>query len=239
MFSHYSLRRSALAILRRAEVPLPLFAGLLLLINLVLSAADSLCSGVTYEDLFSSGVSGIFVYILTGLISMLLELGRVEYCARVRQGERAEYSDLFWGFSYVFKILSVMFLQALLISLGLSFFLLPGLILSYRYRFWLYVLSDDPSLGVIEILRRSAWESSGFKMQIFLLDMSFFGWSFLAVVPFSLWATLSPATLHPLADALISTALTYPLLLVTFWRTATEMGLRDKILAIKNGTAEF
>lgn len=233
------LRRDAFELLRRAKVSLPLFAGLLLLIHMVLSVADTLCSGETYEELFSSGISGIFVYILTGLISMLLELGRVEYCARVRRGERAEYSDLFWGFSYVFKILCTTFLQALLISLGLSFFLLPGIILSYRFRFWLYILSDDPTLGVIDILRRSGEETAGFKMQIFLMDVSFFGVSFLAVLPISLWAMLAPAAIPALADAFIGTALTYPLLLVTFWRTAAEMELREKILAIKSGSAQL
>ena len=227
------LRRDALQLLRRAKVPLPLFAGFLLLIHLVLNAADTLCSGETYEELFSSGISGIFVYILTGLISMLLELGRVEYCARARRGERAEYSDLFWGFSYVFKILIAMFLQALLISLGLSFFLLPGIILSYRFRFWRYILSDDPTLGAFDILRRSGEETAGFKMQLFLLDVSFLGVGFLAALPLFLWSVFAPTTLPSLVSILIGTALTYPLLLVTFWRTAAEMELRDQILALK------
>lgn len=239
MFSHSMLRRDAFALLRRAKVSLPLFAGLLLLIHMVLNAADTLCSGETYEELFSSGISGIFVYILTGLISILLELGRVEYCARVRRGERAEYSDLFWGFSYVFKILCTMFLQALLISLGLSLFLLPGIVLSYRFRFWLYILSDDPTLGVFDILRRSGEETAGFKMQIFLMDVSFFAVSFFAVLPISLWAMFAPAGLPFLADTLIGTATTYPLLLIGFWRTAAEMELREKILAIKSGSTEL
>lgn len=230
------LRRDALQLLRRARVPLPLFAGLLLLIDLVLSAADALCSGETYEELFSSGVSGIFVYMLTGLITILLEMGRVEYCARVRRGEQAEYSDLFWGFSYVFKILCAMFLQALLISLGLWFFFVPGIILSYRYRFWLYNLSDDPSLGVTDLLSRSGWETAGFKMQIFLMDVNFLGVGFLAALPLFLWSLFGPATLPSLLSTLIGTALTYPLLLISFWRTAAEMELRDRILAIKQPT---
>ena len=239
MFSHSMLRREAFQLLRRAQVPLLLYAGLLLVIKLVLSGADTLCSGVTYEDLFSSGLSGMFVYILTGLISLLLDLGRVEYCARVRRGERAEYGDLFWGFSYVFRVLSVFFLQAFLISLGFSFFLIPGIILSYRYRFALYILSEDPSLGTIEILRRSGAETAGFKMQIFLLDMSFLGAAFLAMLPIALWPALAPASVPALADALITTLLTFPLLLVTFWSTTAEMALREEILRIKDGSAQF
>ena len=238
MFSQNAIRRDAFSLLRRAEVPLPLFAGLMLGINLVLNLTDTLCSGATYEELFSSGISGIFVYILSGLITLLLELGRIEYCAVVRRGERAEYADLFWGFSYVFRILSVMFLQAMLISFGLSFLLLPGIILSYRYRFSLYILNDDPSLGVIEILRRSGKETAGFKMQIFLLDMSFLGWGMVSVLPFLLWMFWG-IELPPLADALVSTLLSFPTLLLSFWRTAAELDLREKILAIKNGSSSF
>ena len=239
MFSHSQLRHEAFQLLRRAQVPLLLYAGVLLAIKMVLNAADALCSGITYENLFSSGISGMFVFVLTGLINLLLDMGRVEYCSRVRHGEEAEYGDLFWGFSYVFKVLSVFFLQAFLISLGFSFFLIPGIILTYRYRFALYILSDDPSLGTIEILRRSAEETSGFKMHIFLLDLNFLGVAFLAMLPIALWPALAPASVPALADALITTLLTFPLLLVAFWSTAAEMSLREKILSIKSGSAQF
>ena len=37
---------------------------------------------------------------------------------------------------------------------NLTFFLLPGIILSYRFRFWIYILSDDPSLSTIDIQKR-------------------------------------------------------------------------------------
>ena len=42
MFSHSMLRRDAFALLRRAKVSLPLFAGLLLLIHMVLNVAVKL-----------------------------------------------------------------------------------------------------------------------------------------------------------------------------------------------------
>ena len=239
MFSHSQLRKEAFQLLRHAQVSLPLYAGLLLVIKLILNAADTLCSGLTYQDLFSSGISGMFVFILTGLINLLLDMGRVEYCSRVRRGEEAEYNDLFWGFSYVFKVLSVFFLQAFLISLGFSFFLIPGVILSYRYRFALYILSEDPSLGTIEILRRSGEETSGFKMQIFLLDMNFLGVAFLAMLPIVLWPALAPASVPALVDTLVTTLMTFPLLLVSFWSTAAEMSLREKILSIKSGSVQF
>lgn len=255
MFSHSALRKDAFNLLRHARVPLPLYAGLLLLINCVLSLADTLSSGPTFEKaiqsdgfffhssvsgVLSPGMPGVFIYILTGLISVLLEMGRVEYCARVRRGEQAEYGDLFWGFSYVFRVLSVVFLQAFIIAFGLSFFLLPGLILSYRYRFSLFILHEDPTLSPFEVLRRSREETMGFKMELFSLDLSFIGWSILSALPLALWEMTALTTKLGVAASLcVSSLLTFPVLLVTFWRTTVEMDLRDKILHITSNPIQF
>lgn len=240
VFSLSSLRKDALQLLRHAKVPLPLFVGVLILINCTLSLADMLCSGTTYEELFRSGMSGIFVYTLTGLITMLLEMGRVEYCARVRRGEQAEYSDLFWGFSYVFRVLSVVFLQAVVIAAGLSFFLLPGIILSYHYRFSLFVLNEDPTLSPLEVLHRSRRETFGFKMALFSLDLSFIGWTILSALPLALWEmSAMTAGLPAVADLIVSSLLTFPVLLVTFWRTAAEMELRDKIVHFRESPPQI
>ena len=238
VFSISALRKDALLQLRRAEVSLPRFAGLLLLIHLILSAADTLFSGASYEELFRSGPVGIFVYILVGLTSRLLEMGRIEYCRRIRSGERAEYADLFWGFSYVFRVLCVFFLQALFIACGLSLFLVPGIILVYRLRFALYILSEDPSLGVMEILRRSGSETAGFKMQIFLLDLAFLPLALVALLPYLFWM-FGGIELPLAADVLVGTLLTFPALLLNFWHTTADLALREKILAIKSGSAAF
>ena len=236
MFSHSEIRQEARAVLRRGDVPFLRFAGLNLLVTAVLNLLDAFCSGTTYEDLFGSGPAGIFVYVLTMLISLVLEAGRVEYCAAAHRGERAEYADLFCGFSYAIRFITVMMLQAVLVGLGFSLFLIPGILLLYRYRFALYILCEDPSLSATEILRRSGEELKGFKGELFLLDLSFLAPAMLCVAPLLLWqyAPLEfSASLPDVVVTLISTLLTFPSLLLIFYRTAAELGFRSRILQLK------
>ena len=240
MYSRSELRREALSLLRRGRVPLLPFVGFLTLIHLVLNVADTLCSGASYDELFHSGPTGFFVYFLTALIGMVLEMGRIEYCSRVRHGEEVAYGDLFCGFSFVFRVLSVIFLQAFLIAMGLSLFVIPGIFLTYRYRFSLYILSEGPDRGPVEILRQSGMETDGFKAELFLLDLSFAGWTLLAAAPFLAWSFVQ-TSFGSVADTCISGLLTFPMLLVNFWQTTTELLLREKILTIKgiNSHPEF
>ena len=236
MFSHSEIRREARAVLRRGNVPFLLFAALMLLVTAALNLLDMLCSGTTYEELFSSGPTGIFVYVLTSLISLVLEAGRVEYCASAQRGERVEYSDLFCGFSFVFRFISVTLLQAVLVGLGFSLFFFPGVLLLYRYRFSLYILCEDPSLSATEILRRSGEELDGFKGELFLLDLSFLAPAMLCAAPLLIWQYVPHglgAALPDFAAILISTLLSFPSLLLTFYRTAVELGFRSRIRQYK------
>lgn len=241
MFSCAMLRREGRDALRRAHPSLLSFAALSLLVTAALNVLDAFCSGSTYEDLAASGLPGLFVYILTALIALLLEAGRVEYCGAALRGEDAEYGDLFCGFSYVFRFLLVVLLQGLIVSLGFCFFLVPGFILLYRYRFAIYILCEDPSQGAVAILRRSAAETQGYKRQLLRLDLSFLLYALLCLVPAILWQSAPAELLAGLSApvlALIDTVVTFPYLLLTFWRTATEMTLRGHILGAAEGAAQ-
>lgn len=237
MFSHAELRREALDALRRARVPFFAFAGWMLLVCTALNLLDSYFSGSTYQEMFSSGPAGIFVFVLTSLIAMILEAGRVEYCDAALLGERAEYGDLFVGFSFVFRFISTMMLQALLLSLGFSFFLIPGILLFYRYRFSLYILCEDPSLSPMAVLRKSHEELKGFKQELFLLDLSLIFPAMAAALPQVLWTLLVPAeAMNGVSDLLITflhSVMTYPAMLLLFYRTALEMTFRKRILQHK------
>lgn len=236
MFSCSELRREARRVLGGAQPSCLTFVGFSLLVSAVLNVLDVICSGITYDDLASSGIAGLFVYILTLLISLLLEAGRVEYCGAALRGEGASYGDLFCGFSYVFRFLSVMLAQAFLVAAGFCCFFVPGLLLLYRYRFALYILCEDPTQGVAAILRRSAAELQGYKWQLLRLDLSFLPHALLCLIPATLWQ-LAPEAVYaalplPLLS-LIGTATTFPYLLLTFWRTEAELLMRDRILAAR------
>ena len=235
MFIRSEIKRESRELLRRAQPPVVRFAALLLLVTAALNLADLFCSGSTYESLLHSGPIGIFVYILTGLIALLLEAGRAEYCLAARRGEPSAYADLFYGFSFAFRFIALLVLESLLVGLGFLLFIVPGFILLYRYRFALYILCEDPQTGVTEALRRSAAELKGFKAELFLLDLSFFGWALLCSLPMGIWQYMQYYTyltvgLPDAAVVLISTLLSFPTVLLAFYRSLAELGLRERIL---------
>ena len=61
---------------------------------------------------------------------------------------------------------------------------IPGIIAQYRYRFAIYNLCENPEIGVLEAINMSKAQTAGFKGTLFVLDLSFLGWSILC------WLTL-------------------------------------------------
>lgn len=54
--------------------------------------------------------------------------------------------------------------------------------ISYRYRLTSYFLLDDPNCTAWQAIRRSKQAMRGWKMEMFLLDLSFLGWTLLSLL---------------------------------------------------------
>lgn len=129
------------------------------------------------------GFLGIFVSIFAALLSTVLGAGFVMYCMAVRRGERAEYLTLFDGFSFVGKLILLDIVIGFFIFLWTMLFIIPGFIAAYRYSFAKYNLYENPGIGVMEALDMSKRQTLGYKAQLFMLDLSYFGWLLLAGLP--------------------------------------------------------
>lgn len=115
----------------------------------------------------------LFLSIFISLLLWVLKAGYSSYCLGVSRGELTPYDSLFDGFAFVGKVLALTFLILLLIGVGLSFFLLPGILFFLMYRFALYNLCADPSISIWEAMKRSRLQTDGRKMDLFLLNLSF------------------------------------------------------------------
>lgn len=153
-----------------------LYLGLVLVLNLIDSFANQSAGSVISPV-------GLFVTILTTLLSAVLGVGFILYCMAIRRGERAEYLTLFDGFSFVGKIIVLELLQTLFIFLWSMLFVVPGIVAMYRYRFAVYNLCENPGISPMEALDMSKRQTWGYKGQLFILDWSYFGWILLAVLP--------------------------------------------------------
>lgn len=174
------LKADARALLAVAQVSPKGMVALYLGLNLALNLLASFSGG--------DGLLATFVNILTSLLSMVLGAGFVLYCMAVRRGERAEYLTLFDGFSFVGKIVLLNIVMYLFTFLWSMLFVIPGIVAAYRYRFALYNLYENPGIGVMEALDMSKRQTLGYKSQLFVLDLSYIGWSLLGSVPAMVYA---------------------------------------------------
>ena len=60
-------------------------------------------------------------------------------------------------------------------------FVIPGIVKSYEYRMVPYILAENPNLQMSEVFALSREMTMNQKMNIFVLDLSFIGWSLLSV----------------------------------------------------------
>ena len=125
----------------------------------------------------------VFLVALTAMLSLVLDAGFILYCMAIRRGERSEYLTLFDGFGFAGKVILLTVVKVVLIALWSMLFIVPGLIASYRYRFALYNLLENPDLTVMQAIDMSKRQTRGFKGQIFALDLSYLGWALLASLP--------------------------------------------------------
>ncbi|MPN45455.1 hypothetical protein SDC9_193022 [bioreactor metagenome] len=101
--------------------------------------------------------------------------------------DKQSFDDLALPFrKYYWNAVGTMFLMNLSIVLWGLLFVIPGIVKAYAYQFVPYLLEDEPNLSYGEILRKSADMTRGIKLDLFVLDISFFGWYLLNFITFGL-----------------------------------------------------
>lgn len=124
--------------------------------------------------------TGTFLSVLVSLVMLLLSAGYYIYCMGVRQGLEMPYATLLDGLSLAGRLIWCSILVYVKIVLWSMLFGIPGIIAAYRYRFATYNLLTDSSLTASQAIRLSCEQTRGMKGRLFVLDLSFIGWSILS-----------------------------------------------------------
>lgn len=216
------LKRDSRALLRTAQVSPMAMTALYLSLVLVLDAADVVSGGSAALGIGS--LLSTFVSVLTWLVGIVLSAGFTIYCMAIRRGERAEFLTLFDGFSLVGKVIGLNIVIMVFTALWSMLFVIPGIVAAYRYRFAIYNLLEDPNLGIMEALDMSKRQTTGYKAQLFMLDLSYFGWAFLATLPAALleWCVYSASASSLAASLLALSDLTW-IFIIDLWSLAVSL----------------
>jgi uncharacterized membrane protein len=95
--------------------------------------------------------------------------------------------ELFKDLNHALKVIGVYFLTALIVSVGMFLFIIPGIIFTYRYSQALFIIIDNPEMGIMDALTESQKLMHGHKFELFLFQLSFIGHILLGIITFGLY----------------------------------------------------
>lgn len=132
-----------------------------------------------------------FIAIMAVLIGILyavfignaIEYGVKRYFLDNQQQEGIPISTLFIAFKEDYwNIIKIMLVRNVKLLLWSLLLIIPGVIKSYEYQMIPYLLSEDSSMPMDEVFKRTKEMTYGNKMGLFVLDLSFIGWFLLGAI---------------------------------------------------------
>ena len=161
-----------------------------------------------------------FLDIFSTLLAWVLSAGLASFCLAAHRRQIPSYHMLMDGFGMAGKVIWLSLRMSIQIALWSMLFVIPGIIASLRYSFAVYCLMDDPTLTAGEALRRSCQKTQGWKMELFVLQISFIGWILLCVVPPIVVGTVIGVLVPSIGELGLALVLLVLLLFPTSWLLA-------------------
>lgn len=136
-------------------------------------------------------VLGLFSYIpLLAPLLAILVAGVAQIClSSVALG--VVYNNPDFNITTPFKDMRVLLkatmlgiITTILIGIGVELFIIPGVIVALSLSQVMYILLENPDLSIGECIKESRKMMKGHKLELFMLQLSFFGLFLLLTVPF-------------------------------------------------------
>ncbi len=119
-------------------------------------------------------------------ISAAFTFGFISFFLKISRDEEVTYKELFTKTHMWLKFLIATFVSAIIIFVGTILFIIPGIIFAFAISQTFYVILDNPEMGVIDAIKLSSDMMKGYKVDYFVLILSFFGWAILCAFTFGI-----------------------------------------------------
>ena len=131
---------------------------------------------------------GPFTGIISTAASLIETVFTVWYCKYLMDfthGIKREFNFKEF-FEYFKNHLVICFATGILVGLniiiGFILLIVPGIMATFGLMLYSYTVADDPTLPSKEILKKAWAQTNGHKMELFILILSFIGWSILGTL---------------------------------------------------------
>jgi uncharacterized membrane protein len=154
--------------------------GILLVISLVIAALSALVTLVV----------GLIPYvgkvIAPIVVAPAFSLSLVRVMLGITAGTEPKVGDAFCGFDDYWSALKLHLLSGLYIFLWSLLLVIPGIIKTYAYSMSVYILAENKGKSARECIKESVAMTMGYKVDLFVLGLSFIGWGLLSCITFGI-----------------------------------------------------
>ena len=123
-----------------------------------------------------AGLLSLAALILGGTV----ELGYAKFLLKQYDRKELQFSDLFSQFERFGTGFAQQFLRVLFTTLWMLLFIIPGIVKGLSYAMTPFILEELPEMTASQAIKASMQLMDGHKMDLFILGLSFIGWSLLA-----------------------------------------------------------
>jgi uncharacterized membrane protein len=111
-----------------------------------------------------------------------LTLGWVGFVLALSRNQNPKFEQIFGGFNRFGTALGAYLLTLLFIILWMLLLIVPGIMAALSYSQTFYILSEDPSIGAMDAIRKSKEMMYGNRWKLFCLWLRFIGWLLLCIL---------------------------------------------------------
>ncbi len=120
------------------------------------------------------------------IVTPAFALSLVRVYLNLTKGVTAQVADAFSGFDDFWAAFKVTFLVGFFTFLWSLLFIIPGIIKAISYSMSMYVLAENKGKSALDCIDASKKMTNGYKMDLFVLELSFIGWGLLVGITFGI-----------------------------------------------------
>lgn len=161
---------------QRTKAQIWVLSGLIIGMSII-----SFTLGAFAMPIQQSVVGAVVINLISCVISCIFALGYMKNIFQALDGEEPQFSAYGQQSRKIITYLVANILMAIIVTLGLCLFIIPGIYLALRLQFYAALIVEDDA-GIIESLQRS-WEiTRGQGMSLFMLMLAMIGICILGLI---------------------------------------------------------
>ena len=125
-----------------------------------------------------AGFYGTVLFIIGGVI----RLGYCRFLLNMQDSRNPDLKDIFSRFDRFGDGFLLSLFTGLFTALWMLLFIIPGIVAAYSYAMAPFIMEENPEMKAMDAIRASKAMMYGHKAELFVLDLSFLGWTILCIL---------------------------------------------------------